>query len=367
VAVPPTDQLVGSIRLFGAPARYVQGPGALDRVGDFVAGRHSSAVVLVDEALAPALAPRLSASLTARGIDASVVAIGGEVTQPRIEALASTFAGTGATVVVAAGGGKTLDTGKGVARSLGIGVVTVPTIASNDGPTSRVVALYDEGHRLVDTPQIDENPEVVVVDTRLISLAPRRFLVSGIGDAVAKRFEASACARGSGVTSNGTRPLMLPAIIAEGCYRTLVRDGAAALASVDRHEVTQELENVVEAVVLMSGLAFENGGLSLAHSLTRGLMALDGARAHLHGHHVGYGLLVQLLHERDDDAYEEVRAFFTSVGLPLSLRDLDVVPSIAAAEVIARGAMSSPHLANCVPAPSQRSIVRAVEAVEAAA
>ncbi len=352
------------VRVFSAPLRYVQGPGALDRIGEHLGTRHSRALVLVDELLVESVAPRLRRTLADAGVDVTVTAIGGEVTQSRIDELAERGRPLRATVVVAVGGGKTLDTGKGVARALGTRMVTVPTIASNDGPTSRVIALYDEEHRLVGTPRMEENPEAVIVDTELVSSAPAHFLVSGIGDAVAKRFEAAACSRGTGLTSHGSRPLELPLIIAEGCYAVLVRDGPEALADAGRGDASPALERVVEAVVLMSGLAFENGGLSLAHSMTRGLMILQGARERLHGYQVAYGLLVQLVHEGDDRSYREVRSYLRSVGLPLSLRDLGATASTAVFDALARAATRAPHLANCVPVPTLASLTAALRTVE---
>lgn len=71
-----------------------------------------------------------------------------------------------------------------MARALGVPIVTVPTIASNDGPASRVIAMYDDEHRLVDTPHLLANPELVVVDIEVIAAAPTRFLQSGIADAL---------------------------------------------------------------------------------------------------------------------------------------------------------------------------------------
>jgi glycerol dehydrogenase len=252
-----------------------------------------------------------------------------------------------------------------VAKTLGIRLVTVPTIASTDAATSRVIAMYDDNHRLVETPTMAENPEVVIVDTGLICAAPARFLVSGIGDAIAKLYEASACARGNGLTSNGTRPLALPLVIAEACHHILLQEGASAVDACEAGVVTPELDRVVEAVVLMSGLAFENGGLSLAHSMTRGLMALPGTASALHGLHVAYGLLVQVTHEGRQDVAAELRSFYRRVGLPSSLRQLGEAPTEAVLRTLSTVTLTSPHLANCVPRPDVASLIAAILEVEA--
>ena len=347
-----------SIRTFVAPSRYVQGADAVEALGTLVARRRQRAAVLVDAPLVDSIGKRIIASLEEAGVPSLMVPAAGEVTLEHIAALAEAARGHGPDVVVAAGGGKALDLGKGVARELRVPVVTVPTIASNDGPASRVIALYDEEHRLIGTPQLVANPELVVVDTAVIAAAPDRFLRSGIGDAIAKRFEADACRRAGGLTSHGQRPLVLPEAIAEGCYRVLLEDAPAAL-----ERDPEAFERVVEAAVLMSGLAFENGGLSLAHAMTRGLMVCAGAREHLHGYHVAYGLLVQLAHERDP-AYETVRAFLREIGLPRALSDLDASADADTLIALARSAVDSPHRGNCDPAPTIASVVEALERVE---
>lgn len=352
-----------ALRRFVAPGRYVQGPGAIDQLGPVVSDGWRSCAVLVDELLVPGLWPRLERSLAAAGVAATLQAVSGEVTPERMQRVAAQVPRP-AGVVVAVGGGKTLDTGKGVASALGARIVTVPTIASNDGPASRVIATYDEHHRLIATPTMAESPWAVVVDTELIAAAPVRYLRSGIGDAVAKRFEVAACGRGHGITSAGTRPLALAGYIADGCYDTLLRFAAEAVDSAGRGAVTPALERVVEAVILMSGMAFENGGLSLAHSLTRGLMATAGACERLHGEHVAYGLLVQLQHERDLAALAEVSALLGDLGLARSLQALGGTPSEETFAAIAAATLAAPHLANCQPEPSAGSLTAALRAVE---
>lgn len=158
---------------------------------------------------------------------------------------------------------------------------------------------------------------------------------------------------------------MLPAVIADACYGVLMRDGREALASADAGEISPAFERVVEAVVLMSGLAFENGGLSLAHSMTRGLMALKGAGQHLHGFHVAYGALVQLVHEQDGSTYRDLRAYLRSIGLPTSLGDLGVTVSGRTIDALVGATVAAPHMRNCVPVPTADSLTRAIQSVEA--
>lgn len=352
--------------MFTAPARYAQGPGAIESLGELIAGRWHSAGVLVDIDLISALGQVVMSSLEFAGVAGHLLARRGEVTRAVIDRYTAEIP-EGTEVVVAVGGGKTLDTGKSVALALGTELVTVPTIASNDGPTSRIIAEYDEEHQLVRTPQMPDNPALVVVDTAVISGAPAPFLLAGIGDAVAKRFEVAGCRRAGGTTPNGTAPLDVSSVIADACYSTLLESAEEAVSSLGSTSPSPALERVVEAVILLSGLAFENGGLSVAHALTRGLMRAGGAKRRPHGYHVAYGLLVQLAHEHDQASYDEVDGLFARLSLPRSLADLGAAPSEQVFVTMAKVALTAPHARYTVPTPTLASLVAAMKAVELAA
>ena len=74
------------------------------------------------------------------------------------------------------GGGKTIDTAKAVAHSVGAATAVVPTIASTDAPTSALSVIYTSDgafQRYVFQPR---NPDLVLLDTEIIARAPIRFL-----------------------------------------------------------------------------------------------------------------------------------------------------------------------------------------------
>ncbi|RVU15613.1 glycerol dehydrogenase [Methylobacterium oryzihabitans] len=337
-----------SVRIFGAPPRYHQGPGAVRDLGRIARGLAGSACVVIDAGVHALLAEPVAASLREAGVTARVTSFSGEITHAAIEALAEQVRGDRPGLVVAAGGGKTLDVGKGVAERLGVPVVTVPTIASNDAPTSATYAVYDDAHVMVAVERMARNPDAVVVDTALIARAPARFLRAGIGDAVTKAFEAQGCRAGTGLTPFGTRPLLIGAAIAEAGYRTLRAHAASALAAVERGEVTPDLEATVEACILMSGLGFENGGLSLAHAMTRGLVKARGARDAPHGEQVAYAVVVQLAVERRPEAeIRDLMGFLREVGLPVRLAELGMAGATdEEIDAVAALTMTAPHIPN---------------------
>jgi glycerol dehydrogenase len=315
------DRECGMIGVFGAPGRYVQGPGALEQLGPLTAGLSDRPVVVVDADVLPLVQATLAASFAGRS--SLILPFRGEVTYAAIGELRTQARAAQPDLVVGVGGGKALDAAKGVAKGLGAPFVAAPTIASNDSPTGRSMAIYDEGHTLVAIESLAQSPVLVVADTALIAAAPARFLRAGIGDAVAKAFEAERAKADGALNFFDGRPLRTALAIADLCYRTLREHGVAAMAAAEAHRPDKAFEAIVEANILMSGLAWENGGLSYAHAVVRGLAKARGAAAAAHGEHVAYGTLVQLaIEDRDDRFIEDLAAFYRSIGLPTRLSDL---------------------------------------------
>ena len=361
--------MTGAVRTYCSPASYVQGPGVLGRVGEYVARSGSRVLVVVDALVREDLGSVVEESCRAAALSVEVLPVQGQVTRRHVTDLVALVAdGPRCDVVVGVGGGKALDLAKGVASELGARMVSVPTIASNDGPTARVFALYDESDVLVELGSLPASPDCVVVDTDVIAKAPADFLRSGIGDALAKRFEAQGCAAGTGVTTQGTRPLLIGAVVASAAYDVLLEHAPAAVRAVEEDRVTDAVEAAVEAAVLLSGIGYENGGLSIAHCMTRGLMAGRGTSRRLHGYHVAYGLLVQLELERWPAAQlAEVRGVLADVGLPSTLAELGMPdPTPDELEALATACAAAPHVANSTAEVTVESLVAAIQRVESA-
>ena len=355
--------------LFGAPHRYHQGPGALDLLGQVVAPFGPNPLLIADAFVLTMLGDRLGAICAASGLTPILRAFEGEITYPAIDALIASLNGARPGIAVGIGGGKSLDAAKAMALKLGLPVVTVPTIASNDSPTSASIAMYDDHHTMIAVDRLHRSPEAVLVDTALIAKAPLRFLLAGIGDAISKKFEADGCRDGSGLTPFGTRPTLTAIAITDACYATLRQYGVAGVAAAARGEVTPDLEAVIEATLLMSGLGFENGGLSLAHSLTRGLVKMRGTRDAIHGDQIAWALLVQLAAEGRTDVFiQDLLQFYREIGLPTRLAQLGL-PDASPAEMaeIARWTMTAPHLANLAIPVDAAAIVAAILRAEALA
>jgi len=335
-------------RIYGSPSRYVQGAGALDDMASFLAPLGQRALLVADQPVLDLIGRRVAAVCATQGIECQSLVFSGEITPEEIERLGGLARAMSAQFVMAAGGGKGIDAGKGVAHRLGVPVVTLPTAASNDAPTSKLFVLYDHNHRVLRVEHMTSNPALVVVDTQVIAAAPARLFTAGIGDAIVKKFEVAQAIGAGGPNLFGGQATLTAQALADLCYTTIRAKGEAALQAVTRKQADAALEDVVEAAVLHSGLGFESGGLSVCHAMTRGLSAVRGSRDALHGHQVAYALLVQLTPEgRAREFIDDVSAFYRGLGLPTRLADLGLADASAdELRAIAEGTMTAAYIKN---------------------
>jgi glycerol dehydrogenase len=119
-----------------------------------------------------------------------------------------------------------------------------------------------------------------------------------------------------------------------------------ALRDAQAGQVSEAVERVIEASVLLSTLSFENAGLSVAHAIARGIPYVQRAAGTLHGEHVAYGLLVQLvLEDRPREFYDDILGFYVEMGLPWQLAHLQLARATdAEIREIVEGTMVSPSV-----------------------
>ncbi len=305
--------------VFAAPGRYIQGRGAIDRLGGVLEQLGSTKPLILEDTVVREV---MGGAL--EGVSgAARVEFAGECSPGEVDRIAAEVRDSGADAVVGIGGGKTLDAAKAVAHPAGLPLVIVPTIASTDAPTSSLSVMYDENGEFLEYNFFGRNPDAVIVDTAVIAGAPVRFLVAGIGDGLSTHFEAEASSRTRKQTIAGGAPTQAARAISRLCYDTLLEHGLAARLAVEQGAVTPAVEKVVEANTLLSGLGFESGGLAAAHSIHNGLTVLEATHDYWHGEKVAFGVVSMLmLEEQPAEVIEEVVDFCLEVGLPVALEDI---------------------------------------------
>ncbi|NLY51240.1 MAG: glycerol dehydrogenase [Firmicutes bacterium] len=309
------------IKALISPGRYVQGSGALKEAGRFIAPLGNKALVLTSKTAWRTAGQTLEQGL--RGIRITVEQFGGECSKPEIERVKRAAQEAGANVIIGFGGGKALDTAKAVAFYLNVPVAILPSIATTDAPCSALSVIYTPDGTFEEYLVLPQNPDLVLMDTQLVAQAPARFLVAGMGDALATKFEAEASNASHKEALSGGTPTLSALALADLCYTTLIDHGYTAKLAVEKHAVSPAVEKVVEASTLLSGLGFESGGLAAAHAIHNGFTALEPTHHYYHGEKVAFSTLVQLVMEgKPTELIYEVIEFCQVVGLPTSLAQL---------------------------------------------
>lgn len=317
------------------PTKYVQGEDELYNLGYFVQTFGRSALLIAHPDDVNRVRTQLDATAQKFGVEFVEGGFSGEVTREETKRLQEVALAKKTDCVIGLGGGKAIDASKVVAE--GENLIIVPTIAAQDAPTSHSAVLYHADGSFDDYAYFKQSPSVVLVDTKVIAQAPTRFLVAGMGDALATYFEARAShnsySRVNASLPMGSREGLTPNAVgtyaalemAHLCWKFLQEDGLQAKIACDANLATEALNKIVETNILLSGLGFESAGLAAAHAIHNGMTVLEGAHGALHGEKVAFATIVQLVLEDAEKAeLEAVLDFCLSVDLPVTLNDLGV-------------------------------------------
>lgn len=267
----------------------------------------------------------LDAAFAAAGLGSVRGVFNGESSDAEIGRLHALYSASGCDAVVGVGGGKALDTAKGVSIVTDAPVALIPTTAASDAPVSNIAMIYKEDHSKDRVAYMRYSPWCIIMDTEVILKAPLRMFISGIGDAAATKFEADACLA-SGATNylNGQPPKTAKALC-DLCWEIVRDKSMEAVQSVRNGVFSTAFDEVVEASALLSGLGFINGGLAAGHAMSSGLTSVPAALKATHGELVSFGILVQFVLEKRPQAFmDDMLAFLKGLGLPTTLAQLGV-------------------------------------------
>lgn len=249
---------------------------------------------------------------------------GQDCSEAGLLSLQEAFAQHHADLVIGVGGGKALDAAKLLAYQRHCPVVTIPTSAATCAAWTALSNLYSEVGAFQYDVGLPRCPDLLILDYDLLQTAPQRTLVAGIGDALAKWYEASVS------SGHSQETLTIAAVQQARVLRDILfQKSAMALAQPGSDEWRQ----VVDATILMAGVVGGLGGAQCrtvaAHAVHNGLTHLLPNRLSLHGEKVAYGILVQLRLEEliqnnhlATTARHQLLQFYADLGLPRTLADL---------------------------------------------
>lgn len=263
------------------------------------------------------------------------------------------------------GGGKALDTAKAVANKLSLPVFTFPTIASTCAATTALSVVYkDDGD--FDRFEFFMRPaHHSFIEMRIIAEAPAKYLRAGMGDTIGKYFECHLASRNDSLEHSS----LLGRTISNNCYFPVMEHGVKAYEDCMHHKISYELEQVVLANVVTTGmvsvLVVDDYNCAIAHSVYYGLVLLEGfEEKYLHGDVVAYGVLVQLAVDDKLAELEQVRAFMQKLNMPTTLKEMDVELDRNGLENVLEEIVNGPDMLHLPYQVSKEMIYKAMKKVE---
>ncbi len=266
-----------------APAQVLRGENALCSAGDAIARFGNRPLVVGGDRTLAVAQPSLQTVLNRDRLSVAQASYCPDCSETSLESLRTAVESHQADFIIGVGGGKALDTAKLLAHQCQLPVVTVPTSAATCAAWTALSNIYsNRGAFQYDVP-LNRCPDLLVLDYDLIKTAPQRMLIAGIGDAIAKWYEASVS------SGSSTATLIIAAVQQARILRDILLQKSAAALQAPGGEDWRE---VVDATVLLAGVIGGLGGASCrtvaAHAVHNGLTHIRCAHHALHGEKVAY-------------------------------------------------------------------------------
>jgi len=326
----PIQPTAAMLSLSIAPVRVIRGSQVLEQAGEVIAHLGNRPLVVggdvsrlvatrlrtlaVTQPMQPILEQQLQVAQADYGSDCS---------EAGLASLRQAVTAHQADLIIGVGGGKALDAAKLLAYQCQLPVVTIPTSAATCAAWTALANVYSEQGAFLYDVSLDRCPDLLILDYELIQTAPQHTLVAGIGDAIAKWYEASVS------SGHSEQTLIIAAVQQARVLRDILFQKSAAALKEPGSAVWRE---VVDATVLLAGVIGGLGGAQCrtvaAHAVHNGLTHLP-IHSSIHGEKVAYGILVQLRLEEmlqanqlAATARQQLLKFYAEIGLPQTLGDL---------------------------------------------
>lgn len=172
------------IHAINLPRFVIVGPQVIPKVGEVLArlNVNGSVVLVSGETFTKGPAELIEDNMNRIHLQVHIAKTS-DATLDTVDALECVIKETGSCMVVSVGGGKTIDVAKLASFRQCIPFISVPTSAAHDGITSPIASVKGMNGAISTMAQ---PPIALLADTDIISKSPKRYIVSGVGDIIAK-------------------------------------------------------------------------------------------------------------------------------------------------------------------------------------
>lgn len=318
--------MMETIKVQGTPNIYRHHDGAIKEMAQVICRYGLKKGLLVTgEASYRVAEPHLRAT----DLNVVVEQYSGECSREEVTRLEAIAEEVGVDYLIAVGGGKVIDVTKATATLMRLPYFIIPTLASNCAALTPLSVFYTEEGVFTDHVIFDQSAFMVAVEPKIMIETPSEYLRAGIGDTLAKWYEARPL-----VLEMHHQPLAVKVSqhAAKLCQDVLITSGKQALDDAKQKVVSNEFIDVVDAIIMASGMVGgfgeHYGRISGAHSIHNGLTVLEETHHLLHGDKVSYGILVQLAFFNEWDEIDQLLPYYEELGLPKTFADFGITEDL---------------------------------------
>lgn len=277
--------------------RYIQGLGAICKIGEEVMRLGSSPLVIGGKTALGLTNNRIEKSLCEKCNKYEFVVHTGTCNDERAKELAEIAMEKGYDVIVGVGGGVICDFSKLCGYYAELPVINVPTSSATCAAYTPLSVRYTKDGKTVGSLHYGYEVNCVIADTEIIAAQPVRLLLAGVFDALAKFVEIKQ--RFNEDTKSYPMGLDYAYTMSKYSYKLLNEKTQKGIDDMQQGKVTETVENIIFTLIaatgVISGIARGSNQTALAHKFyeTTRYLFPETAKPYLHGEIVGIGLLLQ--------------------------------------------------------------------------
>jgi len=302
--------------LIDLPRVILIGPGIRaeihQRIGGLGVGR--KILIVSGSTDTRAYAKEISDMLSDKGFEVSGIGVRSSTIE-EVSKVVETSKEFGAEAIMGLGGGKAIDVAKYAAKQTGRAFISFPTAPSHDGIASPFASIKGIGEvRSVEA----VTPIAIFVDLDYMVRSPRRLLVAGVGDLIAK-FTAVLDWRLAHLLHNEYYAEYAASLAIHSAKHVISSWRRIRGASIDSYRIV--VEGLISSGVAMCIAGSTRPASGSEHLFSHALDLVAGYPA-LHGEQVGVGtIMMAYLHGK---SWRRIRHMLKALGAPTSAKDLGV-------------------------------------------
>lgn len=321
-----------------APNKYENQWGILKNSGDYIKEIGKKAFIIGGKTALQITRKDLEKSLIKNDISYSIEEFSGYNTIEKVKSIGSYINNNGSDVIVGVGGGRVLDLVKAIGNDIDIPIVTIPTIAATCAAWSAVSVFYNDKGEYQYYTRLEKSPALILADKEILSSAPKRYINSGVADTLVKWYEVYPNIKNDKDNLYIRTQLKIAEValeISEHEYIDLIERNYDS-------EKAEVIDRVIDSNIMLAGLVGSIQGSNayggIAHPFYNASTKVSDTALSLHGEKVGFGLIVQLILEKQNqEKIKEVVRILKILGTPTTLREMGIINDVKSkVEIIAK-------------------------------